>query len=853
MVGLVLVSHSAGIAAGAAELAAQMAGPGVRIGVAGGLDQPGDPLGTDATRVLAAIEAVWSEDGVLVLMDLGSAVLSAEMAVDLLDEERRGRVLLTDAPLVEGAVAAAVAAAVGEPIAAVAEAARRGLAGKAAQLAPAHEPAAAVAAAPTSNPQEPRGESPSAESLRLTVRNRLGLHARPAAALVRTVAAFAADVTVADTTNGRGPVSARSLSAVATLGVRAGDQIEVRASGGQADEALAAVRRLAGEDFGEPREEASERAGPPAAGRGAPTRTPADAGPSEAPAPGTVLRGLPASPGVAVGAARHLRPARPEIPDGAGGSPAAERDALDRALAATADDVRCARTALSDRARHYDSAIFDAHLLFLEDAALLEPTRERIAGGESAARAWSGAVGEAAAAWDALDDPHQRARAADLRSVGGQVLSHLAGTPALAATAGAGVIVASDLRPAEVAALDPDAVTGVALSGGGPLSHAVILIRALGLPAVVDAGPSLLAVAEGALLEVDGDAGTVRVEPAPGVVAAAARRVDARAREASEALAAAGQPAVTRDGVRVAVEANMAETADAPVAVAAGADGIGLLRTEFLFRSSAVMPGEDEQVAAYAAVAVALGGRPLTIRTLDSGADKPLPCLSVAAEANPSLGVRGVRLGLARPDLLACQLRAVLRVAAEHPVRVMFPMVSTVEELTRARELLEEARAALEARGTRVPARLDVGVMVEVPSAALISASLASLVDFFSIGTNDLAQYTFAAERGNAGVAALADPLHPAVLQLIDRTARAAAAAGKRLAVCGEMAADRLCAPLLIGLGVRELSMNAAAIPAAKQAVRAVDAAAARALADEALAAGTAAAVRRLCGGSSEG
>ena len=345
---------------------------------------------------------------------------------------------------------------------------------------------------------------------------------------------------------------------------------------------------------------------------------------------------------------------------------------------------------------------------------------------------------------------------------------------------------------------------------------------------------------------MDGEAGTVTVAPAAETLAALERRRGALARETAAAREAAAAPAVTLDGETVRVEANIAGPQDLPAAVAAGADGVGLLRSEFLFLGGAVMPDEDEQAAAYEAVAAALGGRPLTIRTLDAGADKPLPYLAVAAEANPFLGVRGLRLSLQHPGQLRCQLRALLRVAAVRPLRVMLPMVSTVEEVRRARELLAEARASLEARGVAVPARLELGIMVEVPSAALIAEHLAPLVDFFSVGTNDLTQYAMAAERGNSEVAALADPLHPAVLRLIERTASAAAGAGRPVAVCGEVAGDRLAVPLLVGLGVRELSMSHTLIPTAKQAVRATDARAARRLAEAALAAESAAAVRRL-------
>jgi phosphocarrier protein FPr len=455
-------------------------------------------------------------------------------------------------------------------------------------------------------------------------------------------------------------------------------------------------------------------------------------------------------------------------------------------------------------------------------------------------------VATAADAWGALEDPYQRARAADLRDLGARVRGHLAGTHATVVASGEGILVATDLSPADVAALDTATTAGIALAGGSATSHAAILARALGLPAVAGAGDALLAVAAGTPLAVDGDAGTVTVEPRPGTIAAVARRRDAQAREAAAARAAASGPAVTRDGVAVAVEANIAGPGDVAAAIAAGADGVGLLRTEFLFQGAASPPDEDEQAAAYAAAADALGGRPLTIRTLDAGADKPLAYLGQAAEANPFLGVRGIRLSLARPEQLRSQLRAVLRAAAGRNVRVMFPMVTDAGELRRARDILDDARASLTDGGVHVPPRLETGIMLEVPAAALLAEKLAPLADFFSLGTNDLTQYTLAAERGNAGVAELFDPLHPAVLRLIERTVAAAVAAGRRVSVCGEVAGDRLAVPLLVGLGVTGLSMNPAAIPAAKQAVRATHAAAAAGLAREALAAESAAAVRRL-------
>ena len=863
MVGLVIVSHSAKLAEGVAELAAQMAGPEVRIGAAGGLDEPG-ALGTDATRVLAAIENVWSDGGVLVLMDLGSAVLSAELALDLLDADRREGVLLTAAPLVEGAVAAAVTAGLGEPLARVAAAAYDGLSGKTAQL----DEGEVVRS------EEPPREAEPEATASVTVRNRLGLHARPAALLVRTLAGFDARITLTVPATGKGPADARSLTAVGALGVRCGDELVAGATGPQAAEVLESFRRLADEGFGEPGDLVSS----PSAGTSGDERPRSGSADQEAaacgpPAAGAVIAGLRAAPGLAAGPALRLLHAEPGLADAPLGEPAAEWAALEAALAATATDLRRSRTAVASRDAAA-AAVFDAHLLLLEDPGLLDPARDAVfTGREPAGRAWAAAIARAAAAWDALADPYQRARAADIRQVGDQVLRRLAsGAAAASAAAAAGaaqagggraaqadpaagpgreptepvVIVTDELTPADVAAFAPGAVAGVVCVAGGPTSHAVILARALGLPVVVGAGAALLAVADGTPLVVDGDGGTVTVSPPEDVVAATLRSRQERAREAAVAASRAAGPAVTRDGVAVPVEANVSLPEEARAAIAAGADGVGLLRTEFLFLGAEVMPGEDEQAAAYEAIAAALDGRPLTIRTLDAGADKPLPYLQVPPEKNPFLGVRGLRLSLLHPDQLRCQLRAVLRVAAAHPLRVMFPMVAEADELRRALLLLDEAREQLVARGAAVPEHLEAGVMLEVPSAALLAEHIAPPASFLSVGTNDLTQYALAAERGNAGVAALADPLHPAVLRLIAHACEAAEAAGRTVAVCGEVAGDPAAVPLLLGLGVRELSMSAVRIAAAKQAVRSTDVAAARDLARRALAAGSAVTVRAL-------
>ncbi len=912
MIGLVLVSHSARLAEGVAELVAQMAGPDLGIAVAGGLDLPGKPLGTDAALVAQAIERVWSPDGVLVLMDLGSAVLSAELALDLLPDERRDGVLLCDAPLVEGAVAAAVAAALGGSLESVAREARGGLAAKAAQLGtPEAEAAAPGEAAPGTaldegSPDDASHVEAAPAILRVVVANRLGLHARPAARLVRTAAAFDADVTVEDVTAARGPVSARSLNAVAALGAGRGHELLVRARGPQAGEALAAIARLAGDDFGDAPGKARSAGGgpdtagettsafgpdtagetalvspPPAARSGEPARVPPAPTPASAaaPSPGAVLRGMPGSPGIVVGRARLVQTVAAPGPDRPAADPQVEWAALRRALDATAADLRRARSEVAGRAGTYDAAIFDAHLLFLSDEALLGPARAAIFDdGRTAAAAWTAATAAAAAAWESVADPYLRSRVADLRGVADGVLRHLVEAPAVAlataaapepasgaaapapdadapasgaaalsaAAPSAAIVITPDLAPAAIALLDRAAVLGVACAFGGPTSHGAILARSLGIPAAVACGAELLSVAEGTLLVLDGEAGTVTVAPSAATVAQAETRRAHRAAVEAEAHARACEPAVTRGGLVVEVAANVAGPGEIATALADGADGVGILRTEFLFLASDRLPDEDEQAAVYRAMAEELGGRPLVVRTLDVGADKQLPYLPLAREDNPYLGVRGIRLGLQHPELLSGQLRAVLRASAGHPVRLLLPMVTTLDELLRVRVVLDEARASLAAAGVALPRRLEVGIMVEVPAVALLAAAFAPHVDFFSVGTNDLTQYVLAADRGNAEVAGLGDALHPAVLRLIAEVARAAGDAGLPVAVCGEIAGDPLAAPILLGLGVNALSMSAPRIALAKQVVRGVEPDAARRLATQALAADSTAQVRAL-------
>ena len=675
-------------------------------------------------------------------------------------------------------------------------------------------------------------------TLRLEIRNPLGLHARPAARFVQTAAAFDADIEVTNLTSGRGPAGGRSLNGIATLGIRQGNEIIVTARGPQAEQALAALSELAGRDF-------DEQTGPIQG------LTPQGSVPTavywDSPRSGTVpavagehtLAGLAGAPGIASGPARHFKAPEPEIPTGPAADPEAEWVALTRAREHVRAEIRATRDSVAARADDYSAAIFDAHLLFLDDEALLAPARRAIfEENENAARAWHGAAAVVAADYRALDDEYMQARAEDLTGVARQVVAALTGGGA-ATMSGAGIVVAPELTPGDTASLDRTLVLGIATATGSPTSHSAILARSLGIPAAVGLGEALLDVPERTELLLDGDAGTVEVEPTDELVADSERRAAERERSARRARAAAAEPAVTRDGRRIEVVANIGSPEDVPPAIENGAEGVGLLRSEFLFLDRDSMPSEDEQYEAYTFIAQRLEGRPLILRTLDVGADKPLPYLPRRPEANPFLGVRGVRLTFEQPELLETQLRAALRTALDHPLKVMFPMVATLDEYRRARATLDDLRA-----GTSV--ELEVGVMIEIPSAALAAEQFAPEVDFFSLGTNDLTQYTMAAERGNAAVAELADGLHPAVLRLIRSVAEAADRHGVWAGVCGELASDPEAVPVLVGLGITELSANAPAIPAVKQAVREVDTDVARDLAERALELSSAAQVRAL-------
>ncbi len=669
---------------------------------------------------------------------------------------------------------------------------------------------------------ETRADASSAPSVwrELVVYHAHGLHARPAALVAGALRTVAADVRVH--AHGRS-ANARSAVSLMGLGIRARDAIVVEARGSDAARALTvATPLLAGSE---------QQAQPASASVPATSKRIVD---------DRILEGVVASRGIALGRAVHLEQEALQVTE-LGQGVAREKAELEYARGL----VRTHLHALSSRASAVGREVIEAHLQFIDDVDLIERALVEIARGKSASFAWRAAVRDSVQALSALQDPRMKERVADLLDIESQVLRALRGEPVAQSRAlpENAILIAEDLKPSQVVALDAARITGLCTARGGPTSHVAILAAAMGVPALVALGESVLRIPEDTWLLVDADAGRVQRLGDEHAKHAAQEMLRARGERARAERAAAQQDCRTADGVRVHVWANLAGLADAQAAVAHSAEGCGLLRTEFLFLDRAVAPDEREQLEQYQAIADVLGARPLTIRTLDIGGDKPVPYLPLPNEPNPALGLRGVRTSLWRPDLLRTQLRAILRVEPRTNLRILVPMVTDVTEIETVRSLLEEIAKDLGL--DRVP---PLGAMIETPASALLAPELAASVDFFSIGTNDLTQYVLAMDREHSDLAARIDGLHPAVLRTMRIVANAATAKQRDVAVCGGLASDPAAAPILIGLGIRELSCVPSTIPQLKAVIGGLRIETCERIAERALAAKTAEEVRGLVG-----
>jgi phosphocarrier protein FPr len=551
--------------------------------------------------------------------------------------------------------------------------------------------------------------------------------------------------------------------------------------------------------------------------------------------------GVTASPGLAAGRVLQLRDQDADVPETAKDTQAEER-ALHLAIDQAKQQLEALRSQLRGPTDAGKVAIFAAHEEMLDDPELLGAVSSAIRAGKSAAFAWRETVNSQAERLSKVNSALLAARAVDLRDVGRRVLQGLTGTgPRRIDAPRDTILVAEELTPSDTASLDRSKVIGLCTTRGSATSHAAIIARSMGIPAVAGIEARALEVPDGTPVILDGSRGSMQLKPSAEEMARTRARQRHLALEREADVAAAREPAITSDGHAVEVVANIGSVADARAAIALGAEGVGLLRTEFLFFERDVAPTEDEQTRMYGDVAAALGReRPLVIRTLDVGGDKPLSYLPIAEEENPFLGERGVRVGLNRPEVLRTQLRAVLRAASAGKVLVMFPMVATLTEWRAAKAVLERERKSLGV------APIPVGIMVEIPAAAIRAEQFAREADFFSIGTNDLTQYTLAMDRNHPKLGPQVDALNPAVLQLIALTVEGARAHGRWVGVCGGMASDPQAVPILIGLGVTELSVSVPAIPAIKAQIRRLARADCQQLAQTALSLGTAAEVRAL-------
>ena len=655
-------------------------------------------------------------------------------------------------------------------------------------------------------------------TLRLPLKH--GLHARPAARIADLAKSFDAMVELR-TPEGK---TASALSPVAMLALTLGHGAEliVAAGGAQAEQAVAAIGDLIASGMGELE---------PVSGDASPSPVLAPEMPLEVPS--GPIRGVTAAPGFALAKSFHFGEApAPKLREHSQGAEE-ERAALDAARVAV-------REYLLPRSTGNDAAaqVAQAHLAFLDDPALLAEAKRAILAGSPADRAWIEAGRGFAAALASAGDRFAE-RIDDLRDVERQILAALHGEALERTVPKGAILVAREILPSELMALGDAGIAGICTAEGGPTSHAAIIAASMGIPMLTALGRGIELIADGTPLILDATDGVVVIDPSAAEQKAA--KADQKRREESraEARARLAEPAVTRDDVHVEVFANLGSVADAVKAVKEGAEGCGLLRTEFLFLDRPTAPDEAEQRATYQGVADALDGRPLIVRTLDIGADKPAPYLPMPAEENPALGVRGLRLGLARPELLATQFRALIGVNASD-LKIMLPMVASADELAKARAILDREA---EAMGRPAP---PLGIMVETPAAALIAETLAEHAAFFSIGSNDLSQYALAMDRGNAGTAAGLDALHPAVLRLIRATVQGGKVHDRWTGVCGGVAADPLAVPILVGLGVTELSVPPAAVAEIKQVVRQLDLASAAELAGKACDAPDAFAVRAL-------
>jgi phosphoenolpyruvate-protein phosphotransferase/dihydroxyacetone kinase phosphotransfer subunit len=802
MVSLVLVSHSRPLADAVGDLVRRAVNSDLQLTCCGGVGDDRAELGTDAIEIQEAISTVYSDDGVLVLMDMGSAILSAETAKELLHPEQQTKVRLTSAPLVEGGIAAAVQAQLGASLDEVANAALQSLLPKQDQ----------VQDVPTSVAAPPTGPDLSIhEILDVTIQNPHGLHLRPAAMLIKTLSGFPGEVLIENRTASRGPILARSLIDVTRLQIREGDSVRFSISSPDPKPVIDSIRALVENQFGESAQPVL---------------------PSEANGAQDVSLPFGVSRGIAIGTPLLFDTIVASVPTYTVDSAtditlevARLRTAVAAAIAEF--DSRIAR--LRSSLNRHELEIFDAQRMIFSDPTILKEVQAKIQELRlNAAAAWHEILSRYAAEQEKADDPYLRARAADFREVERTVLDGLIiekKGPALPdqAFADPTILICEELTPTLAERFQRLSIAGVIQLGGGTTSHGAILARAIGLPAIGGARKSLERLRIARQVAISGSEGSLWIDPTPDVLANVVERQQLERSESQRALQESQEPAISKDGIPIMVGGNAGSAKDLSSARANGAEFIGLFRSEFLFQDFDQEPDEAQQLAAYQEALTPGGSFPITVRLLDVGGDKPLKFLPQAKEANPFLGVRGVRLLMANPRFFRVHLRAILRLACSYRLQLLIPMVTDVSEILRIRKMLAEIAGELKKANVPHQWPIPVGAMIETPSAGLLIDQLFPHLDFISIGTNDLTQYVLCAERGSALLSGFSDALHPAVLRICRQVIHEAQERRVKVSICGEIASDPEALPIWLGLGLREFSVTAAAIPATKSLIRKLD------------------------------
>lgn len=790
MVGIVLVSHSHELAVATRFLVQSMTGSEVHIEVAAGIGEQFKELGTDAVEISNAIAKAAQDEGALVLMDMGSAILSTEMAVDFLEDSVRNKVKLCPFSFVEGAVAAGVAAKIGGSLNTVYNEAKNSLMQKENHLTPENL-----------SLTKPVGISMDQESVVLIVPNLHGLHARPVARFVELASQFPGDVQITNLTTSQGPVSGKSMTSVMSLEVLKGHHIRISAAGGDTRGFLNKMKEEVENGLGDDLTDTE-------------TQDTADSGDAD-------QQPIGISRGIVIDRVYQAQVHESDIPQSLAEDATSEMAVFRQAVAEVRGNLKNGKVILTPT----NQKIFLAQAALLDDPEILKNVESLITGSKrNAAWAWTEVINQNIKMIENLKDPNLRQRASDLKDIKRLVLDRLGVKAEVLEIPEQGILLVDNMTPGQVTDLNRSKISGVVCLGNGPTSHSSILLRSFGFPAVIQAASVFKDKnVNGAMLIMDGSTGELILEPTREQLFDFRQRQRREEDQIRKELEGSQKAAVTLDGKLIPVMANIGTKQDALMAAENGADGVGLFRTEFMFVNRENGPTEQEQVDIFTDILRPLKDKPVVIRTLDAGGDKNIPYLNLPNEPNPFLGIRAIRLCLQNEALFQSQLRAILRISAVFKVEIMFPLIATLEELRAAKRQLIKAHETLKSENIAHQWPIKTGMMMEVPSAAILAEEFAREVDFFSIGTNDLIQYTLAADRGNTQLQqSIAKGIPSAVVRLIRLITDGAEKAGIPVAVCGETASHPELAKILLDCGVSELSMNPKSIPEVKTWIRSV-------------------------------